>query len=489
MAAILIAGTTSDAGKSMVVTGLCRAFARQGVKVAPFKAQNMSNNSAVCPGGGEIGRAQALQACAAGLEPEVKYNPILLKPGSDRTSQLVLNGVAQGQVSATSYFGYRQHLLEAATAALAELEAEFDLVLCEGAGSPAEINLRHSDIANLGLATAADLKLLVVGDIDKGGVLAALYGTYHILAAADRARIKGFIINKFRGDPSILAPGLTQLEEKTGVATLGVLPFLPGLWVDAEDSLSTTIGSRVGPGYPARGSETLTVAAIRLPRISNATDVEALAVEPGIDVVWTQSPAAVASADLVVLPGSKATISDLGWLREQGIAAVLQERARKKRPILGICGGYQMLCREINDPVEAGSPAPVAGLGVFDTVIEFHPEKTLATYDDGSYEIHHGRVISSNSPCWLTDVTPAGEGNRLPGVWGTHRHGLLEADEQRRAFLEEVLEFLPPAKQAGFKLAGDTNFKAERNRQIDLIADCVAANLDLDLIWQLAQRQ
>ena len=244
MPAFLIAGTTSDAGKSVIVAGLCRALARRGIKVAPFKAQNMSNNSAVCPDGGEIGRAQALQAAACGLEPNVDFNPILLKPGSDRTSQLVVRGHAVGSVSARSYIEHRTHLRTVAASCLRELESRFDVVVCEGAGSPAEINLRDTDVANFGLAEACDMPVYVVGDIDRGGVLAHLFGTHQIVSSADRTRIKGFVINKFRGDQSILEPGLVSLEEMTGVPTVAVLPYLEGLWIDAEEFLLFSLVQR-----------------------------------------------------------------------------------------------------------------------------------------------------------------------------------------------------------------------------------------------------
>lgn len=486
MVAFLVAGTTSDAGKSMIVAGLCRAFTRRGLRVAPFKAQNMSNNSAVTPTGGEIGRAQALQAFACGLKPEVAFNPILLKPGSDRRSQLVVNGRATGDVSAKSYIEHRTHLRAVAAEALAELEQRFDLVICEGAGSPAEINLRHTDVANFGLAEAADLSCYLVGDIDRGGVLAHLYGTTHIVDEADRARIKGFVINKFRGDQSILEPGLIDLEARTGVPTVAVLPFITGLWVDAEDSLQSQVGSTIGPGNQALGSQRIRVAAIRLPRVSNATDVEALACEPGVSVVWTEDPDAVAEADLAVIPGSKATVSDLAWLRARGIADALEERARRNKPILGICGGYQMMCREIIDPVESGSSDPIPGLGFFDTTVTFHPEKTLVEHPDHSYEIHHGRITRSLDPGWLpgasapVEVARDGkEGNAKDNLRGTHRHGYLEQDSTRREFLEWLAQ---AADRPGFVLSPDTSFAAERMSQLDRIADEIERAWDLDAL-------
>ncbi|WP_405139070.1 cobyric acid synthase [Nocardia sp. NBC_01388] len=374
--ALLIAGTTSDAGKSVVVAGLCRMLARRGVRVAPFKAQNMSNNSVVTLDGGEIGRAQALQARACGLEPSVRFNPVLLKPGSDRRSQLVVRGRAVDTVGAKDYFRHRTELRAVVAEELASLRAEFDVVICEGAGSPAEINLRATDLANMGLARAAELPVLLVGDIDRGGVLAHLFGTVAILEPEDQQLISGYIINKFRGDVDLLRPGIDQLTELTGRPTLGVIPFAEDLWIDAEDSLGTIADAPVGRSRPPLGGDWLTVAAIRLPRISNSTDIEALACEPGVSVRWVTDPSRLAGADLVVLPGSKSTVSDLEWLRRTGIAAALQSRAATGGPILGICGGYQMLGRTIEDHIESDA-GTVEGLGLLDLEIEFHDPKVL----------------------------------------------------------------------------------------------------------------
>ena len=347
--ALLIAGTSSDAGKSMVVAGLCRLLARKGITVAPFKAQNMSNNSAVTVEGGEIGRAQAMQARAAGLAPSVRFNPILLKPGQRPH-------VAVGGARPRRGLGRRRRLLQASRPAgrggageLASLRAEFDAVICEGAGSPAEINLRATDLANMGLARAAKLPVILVGDIDRGGLLAHLFGTVAVLAPEDQALIAGFLVNKFRGDPALLAPGLTQLDELTGRPTYGVVPFDDGFWLDTEDSVSVQAHRVVGQPQPPIGEQWLRVAAIRLPRISNSTDVEALACEPGVLVRWVTDPADLPDADVVVIPGSKATVADLTWLRDRGLADGIVAHARSGGPVLGICGGFQMLCRRIDD--------------------------------------------------------------------------------------------------------------------------------------------
>ncbi|WP_448850992.1 cobyric acid synthase [Corynebacterium sp. 335C] len=466
--AALVAGCTSDAGKSVLVAGMCRLLARRGVRVAPFKAQNMSNNCAVTPDGGEIGRAQALQALACGLEPHVDFNPVLLKPEADHVSQVVVRGVADGRVSALTYRSRRRALRGVVAETLADLRGRYDVVLCEGAGSPAEVNLRESDIANMGLAEAADLPVIVAGDIDRGGVLAHFVGTHAILSPEDRARITGFVVNKFRGDVGLLTPGLDVVRGHTGVPVLGVVPFIRGLWVDAEDSLGTEAGVRVGPATRPLGSDVLAVAAVRLPRVSNATDVEALACEPGVRVEWTDDPGAVAHADLAVVPGSKSTVHDLGWLRKTGIADVLADRARRDAPVLGICGGFQMLCRTIDDPVESGA-GPVAGLGLLDADIVFGEEKILARHGDGSYEVHNGRVARQGDPTW-----PHGEGAVRGAVAGTHRHGLLECDDTRRRYLADVAA---AAGLRGFRVSPDTSFAAERLRQLDLIADAVEEHL------------
>ncbi|MEJ3657472.1 cobyric acid synthase [Actinomycetes bacterium KLBMP 9759] len=479
--ALLVAGTTSDAGKSALVTGICRWLARRGVKVAPFKAQNMSNNSVVTSDGGEIGRAQATQAHACGLAPSVAFNPVLLKPGSDRSSQVVVLGRVDGTVSARSYYERKAALLDVVTGTLADLRARFDVVVCEGAGSPSEINLRASDIANMGLAQAADLPVVVVGDIDRGGVLAHLFGTLAVLDPADQRRIAGFVINKFRGDPTLLAPGLDQLAALTGRPTLGVVPWVDGLWLDAEDSLSAVGDAVLGRPGPPHGSRWLRVAVVRLPRISNATDAEALACEPGVAVRYVTEPSRLLDADLVVLPGSKSTVADLAWLRRSGLADAVVAHARAGRPVLGICGGYQMLGRSIADPhgVEGGS---ADGLGLLDLEIEFDRDKHLANPTGtawgepvAGYEIHHGRVVRSGDPGLIGTEGNGAEGSDAGALLGTHWHGLLENDAFRRALLRRVAE---QSGRAGFEVAPATSFADVRTAQLDLLGDLVEAHLD-----------
>nr|WP_296767500.1 cobyric acid synthase [Rhodococcus sp. (in: high G+C Gram-positive bacteria)] len=492
--ALLVAGTTSDAGKSVLVAGMCRMLARRGVSVAPFKAQNMSNNSVVTLDGGEIGRAQALQAAACGLEPSVRFNPVLLKPGSDRTSQLVVRGRAVANVSASNYIEHRQALRAVVAEELNSLRKQYDVVICEGAGSPAEINLRATDLANMGLATAAALPVIVIGDIDRGGVLAHLFGTTAILSPEDQALIKGFVINKFRGDPALLAPGLEQLRTLTGRPTYGVIPYSDDLWLDAEDSLGTVADAPVGrPRRPA-GSQWLRVAAIRLPRISNTTDVEALACEPGVAVNWVTEPSRLTDADLVVVPGSKATLSDLEWLRRNGLADAIVQRAAQGRPILGICGGYQMLGRSITDGIESQT-SKSDGLGVLDLDIEFQREKVLDRvagtsphFGDNAvagYEIHHGRVVRNGDGPLLQYSDGTNEGSVRGAVLGTHWHGVLESDCFRRQLLSWTAD---QAGRGGFVVAPDTSVAAMREGQLKLLADLVEDNLDVDAVLEVIER-
>jgi adenosylcobyric acid synthase len=496
---VLVAGTTSDAGKSALTTGICRWLRRKGVRVAPFKAQNMSNNSAVAleagPDGalrgGEIGRAQALQAYACGLEPSVRFNPVLLKPGSDRTSQVVVLGEAVGSVDAASFRSVRDQLRGTALATLAGLRRDFDVVVCEGAGSPTEINLRDGDFVNMGLARAAALPVLVVGDIDRGGVFAALYGTLALLEPADQALLAGFVVNKFRGDAGLLQPGLDRLAQLTGRPCLGVLPWHDEVWVDGEDSLA--YGGTVGRPGPARGDEWLRVAVVRLPRISNATDAEALAAEPGVRVQLTTRPGDLADADLVVLPGSKSTVDDLAWLRRTGLADAVLAHAASGRPLLGICGGFQMLAERITDEVESRL-GEVPGLGLLPLHIGFAPDKTLArpagTAFGGvsvrGYEIHHGYVASRPDGLIPLIHGPAGEaeGAVRGNVFGTHWHGAFESDEFRRAFLVEAARL---AGRHRFVVAPDTRYAALRERAVDVLADLVEEHLDTGALWRLIE--
>jgi adenosylcobyric acid synthase len=488
---LLVAGTTSDAGKSVLTAGICRWLARQGVRVAPFKAQNMSNNSVVTADGAEIGRAQAMQAAACGVAAEAVMNPVLLKPGSDLTSQVVVMGQAVGDTDATGYWtagGGRARLVRTVLSAYDDLRSRFDVVVCEGAGSPAEINLRDRDFVNMGLARARDLPVIVVGDIDRGGVFAALYGTLALLDPADQALIGGFVINKFRGHRDLLAPGLSQLEALTGRPVLGVVPYLHRTWLDAEDSMAAYAGYR----DPLPGErDPLRVAVIRLPRISNFTDADALALEPGVVVRFVTAPDEIAAADLVIVPGTKATVADLAWLRRRGLDTALAARAAAGQPILAICGGYQMLGTMVYDGVES-TVSEVPGLGLLPVVTRFAAAKTLSRTKGYArrapvtgYQIHHGQVEVRGGRPWFThepEGSPA-DGCVQGPVYGTLWHGVMESDVFRREFLAEV------AALAGRDFAPDTgtSFEAARQAQFDAVADAVDAHLDTTALLNLIE--
>ena len=505
--ALLVCGTHSDAGKSVLAAGICRWLRRRGVSVAPFKAQNMALNSVVTRAGHEIGRSQAVQAAAAGVEPEAAMNPILLKPSGERHSQVIVMGKPYADASARSYQQLKDELRPIVAAALAELRERFDVVVCEGAGSPAEINLRHSDLVNLGLARDASLPVLLVADIDRGGMFASLFGTLALLDPADQAHIAGFLVNKFRGERSILDPGLQQLQELTGRPTLGVLPNVEDLWMDVEDSLALDSPRPEAPAV--EGSDTLDVAVLRLRWMSNFTDLDALAAEPGVRVRFTRSVADVMRADLVVVPGTKATVEDLRRLRAAGLDRALVERAGGGAPILGICGGYQLLGERILDRVESGQ-GEVEGLGLLPVLTTFAPDKLLRQRsgrcpwldsDVGGYEIRHGRVERTSDgdlhvgdgqqrrqhrepdePLFIGEDGQR-EGCRAGSVLGTSWHGVLEHDAFRRSLLAHVaaargLRFLP----------GTRPFAAAREARLDALGDLVEHHLDLDALTAMIER-
>ncbi|MFF1642232.1 cobyric acid synthase [Streptomyces sp. NPDC058246] len=490
---LLIAGTTSDAGKSVVTAGICRWLVRQGVKVAPFKAQNMSLNSFVTREGAEIGRAQAMQAQAARVEPTALMNPVLLKPGSDRSSQVVLMGKPVGEMSARGYHGGRQErLLGTVLDCLAELRGTYDAVICEGAGSPAEINLRRTDIVNMGIARNARLPVLVVGDIDRGGVFASFFGTVALLSREDQELVAGFLVNKFRGDVSLLEPGLDMLHGLTGRPSYGVLPFRHGLGIDEEDGLRVSLRGTVRESAVTSpvGEDVLRVAVCAIPLMSNFTDVDALAAEPGVVVRFVDRAEELADADLVVIPGTRGTVRALEWLRKRGLAAAIARRAAEGRPVLGICGGFQVLGERIEDEVESRA-GRVEGLGLLPVRVRFAREKTL-TRPVGralgerveGYEIHHGVADVAGGDAFLSDDDGRSlDGCRVGAVWGTHWHGSLESDGFRRAFLREV------AAAAGrrFVPAADTSFAALREEQLDRLGDLIEEHADTDALWRLIE--
>ena len=478
---LLVAGTTSDAGKSVVTAGICRALARRGLTVAPFKAQNMSNNSMVTIDpdtgeGAEIGRAQWIQAVAARATPEPAMNPVLLKPGSDRRSHVVVLGQPAGTLDAGEFAGGRKNLADAAFAALDDLRNRFDVVVCEGAGSAAEINLRAHDYVNMGLAQHGSLPAILVGDIDRGGVFASMYGTLALLGAADQQLVRGFVINKFRGDVTLLKPGLDSLRALTGRPVLGVLPWQRDLWLDSEDSLA--LASR--PSHDGDGA--LTVAVVMLPRVSNFTDVDALCLEPDVRVRFVDDPRALAGADVVIVPGTRATLADLTWLRARGLDRAIVDHAQRGGAVLGICGGFQMLGRDIADPhgTEGTPGAREQGLGLLDVTTEFGPDKVLRLPTGSAlgaeatgYEIHHGRIRVGGDDEFLG-------GARRGAVFGTMWHGSLEGDALRAAWLREVAIAVGREVQTGA-----VSFAAQREARLDLLADMIDEHIDVDALLSM----
>jgi adenosylcobyric acid synthase len=477
----MVCGTGSDVGKTTVVAGLARLLARRGTSVAPFKAQNMALNSFVTACGHEISRAQAFQATAAGVEPDVAMNPVLLKPTGERTAQVVVTGRPVGEMTATEYERYKPELFPLVLDALAGLRARYDVVLVEGAGSPTEINLLTTDLANLRLADAAGLPAIVVGDIDRGGVFAALYGTVALLPDAYRRRVRGFVVNKLRGDPTLLGDAGAELEAACGVPTIGVLPWVVAPPLDGEDSVG--LAHRRGSTAPAV-ADALDVAVLALPRLANYTDLDPLWIEPGVHVRFVGDAAGFGRPDLVIVPGTKATVDDLRWLRAQGLADCLE---RGDTTVLGICGGYQLLGDRIEDPVES-RVGTVEGLGLLPVETRFEETKvtrrrtgTALGCPIAGYQIHHGRVRPrGGDPFVVLDDGDTIDGVQRGACLGSTMHGLFDADEFRARFLEDV------AARAGkrFVPAG-VSFAAERQARIDRFADVLAEHLDLGAVDRL----
>jgi adenosylcobyric acid synthase len=473
---LMVQGTTSDAGKSTLVAGLCRSLYRRGVRVAPFKPQNMSLNSAVGADGGELGRAQALQAQAAGIAPTSDLNPILLKPNSDTGAQVIVNGRPVGELGAAEYHDYKRIALEAVLAAYGRLAATYEWLIVEGAGSPAEINLRSGDIANMGFAEAVDCPVVLIGDIDRGGVFAHLVGTLALLSDSERTRVTGFVINRFRGELALLTPGLKWLEARTGKPVFGVLPYLEGLHLDAEDAISR---------LPARAAAR-TALAVRVPvppRIANHTDFDPLRVHPQVDFQYVQDAQAVEGADLVILPGSKSVRADLAWLRERGWPKYLERHLRYGGKLIAICGGLQMLGEEIADPLGIeGPPGTSAGLGWLELHTVLHAEKQLRNVSghlalDGEaqvrgYEIHmgqsHGRALERPA-LRLDDGRADGAVSADGEILGTYVHGLFEEASACAALL----------RWAGLEAPVAVDHARRREEMLDRLADCVESSLDL----------
>ncbi len=486
---IMVQGTMSGAGKSLLCAALCRIFHQDGLRCAPFKSQNMALNSYVTRDGLEMGRAQVVQAMAAGVEPDVRMNPILLKPCSDVGSQVIVNGEVRGQMPARDYFRYKKQLVPEILAAYHSLAEENDVIVIEGAGSPAEINLKADDIVNMGLARLVDAPVLLAGDIDRGGVFAQLYGTVALLEPEERARVKGLIINKFRGDVEILRPGLAPLEEKTGVPVVGVVPYVR-TEIDDEDSLAPSLGR-------TEAHKPLDAAVIRLPRISNFTDFSPLEQHPLLGVRYVSGPQTLGRPDVVILPGTKSTLDDLVWLRENGLEAAILKLAAAGVPVMGICGGYQMLGRTLSDPegTEGGVPgAVVRGLGLLPVDTVFCAQKTRTRVEAQAlagpfagarlegYEIHMGRTRVDGEPfCRLEDGRA--EGCAAGHVYGTYLHGLFDTGEAT-ARLADLL-----CKTKGIDPAGAAplSHRAFQEREFDRLAEAVRAALDMDAIYRMME--
>ena len=480
MSILMIQGTTSDAGKSMLVTALCRSLARRGISVAPFKPQNMALNSAVTIDGGEIGRAQALQAQAAGIQPHTDMNPVLLKPSSDTGAQIIIHGHAVGNMDARAYHRYKSTAREAVIESCQRLQQQYDVVLVEGAGSPAEINLRENDIANMGFAQMVNCPVLLVADINRGGVFAHLVGTLALLSEAEQARVKGLVINRFRGDLALLQSGIDWLEQKTARPVTGVLPFLPDLHLEGEDSLARSDG-RAAVDAP------LNVVVPALPRLSNHTDFDPLRLHPQVNLRFINRGEAIPAADLVILPGSKSVCADLSWLREQGWEEFIQRHLRYGGKLLGICGGFQMLGQSIHDPegIE-GSGDDCRALGLLDMTTKLIAGKQLRNVQghlslDGSvvhgYEIHSG--ISSGAalenPAIDLDGKTDGALSTDAQVMGTYLHGLFESTPACNALLG----------WAGLKNIKTADYSQRCKDDIDRITDAVEQHLDMAAIDSL----
>lgn len=480
---IMVQGTMSGAGKSLLCAALCRIFAQDGYRTAPFKSQNMALNSFVTRDGLEMGRAQVVQAQAAGVEPDVRMNPILLKPSSDIGSQVIVNGEVRGDMPAKEYFRRKKALIPDILRAYDDLASEFDIIVIEGAGSPVEINLKADDIVNMGLASLVAAPVLLAGDIDRGGVFAQLYGTVELLEPDERARICGLIINKFRGDVEILRPGLAMLEEKTRLPVVGVVPYLK-VDIEDEDSLSERLQQK-------NAVKPLDVAIVRLPHISNFTDFMPLEQHPLLGVRYVQAARELGMPDLIILPGTKNTVNDLLWLRQCGLETAVQKLARRGTPVLGVCGGYQMLGGMLDDSAgtESGRPQTLRGLELLPTRTVFTLEKrraqvtaTAAAPFAGAaltgYEIHTGRTTVEGAPfCTLADGTP--DGCVQGSVFGTYLHGLFDSGE----LTEKLAALLCRRKGLAPETAAPLTMQAYREQQFDLLADGVRRALDMSAIY------
>ncbi|MFA0439530.1 cobyric acid synthase CobQ [Vibrio sp. 10N.286.49.C2] len=476
--ALMVQGTTSDAGKSVLVAGLCRVLARCAVKVAPFKSQNMALNSGVTDDGGEIGRAQVVQAQAARVQPTVDMNPVLIKPNSDIGAQIIIQGKAFANMDAVDFHGYKKIAMPYVMESFDRLSEQFDTVIIEGAGSPAEINLRENDIANMGFAEKADIPVIIVADIDRGGVFAHLYGTLALLSKSEQNRVIGFVINRFRGDISLLESGLDWLEEKTGKPVLGVIPYLHGLNIEAEDAIA---------GEQIKNEQTkITIAVPVLTRISNHTDFDALRLHPDVDFRYVGKGESLGSADLIILPGSKSVRDDLAYLREQGWDNEIYRHLRYGGKVMGICGGYQMLGQSIDDSLGIeGAAGKTVGLGLLNVETVLAETKQLKNVIGTielagklqpvqGYEIHAGVThVNEHQPITRADHVGEGALNQDSSILGTYWHGVFDSPD----FVELLTSWVNGEQLSHFSIVD------EKEKAIDRIADALESHMDLNKLW------
>ena len=486
---IMIQGTMSNAGKSLITAGLCRVFMKDGFSTAPFKSQNMALNSFVTSDNKEMGRAQVLQAQACGKAPDVRMNPILLKPTNDVGSQVIVNGKAIGTMPASEYFAFKHRLKGDIMAAFDSLAQENDIIVIEGAGSPAEINLKSEDIVNMGMAQMADSPVILVGDIDRGGVFASLYGTVELLEPQERERIKGIVINKFRGDKNILKPGLDMIEQKIGIPIIGVMPYI-NVDLDDEDSLADRFL------YDPDIAKPIDIAVIKLPRISNFTDFNALSRHSMASVRYISSPAELGNPDMVIIPGSKNTMGDLKWMRQNGIEASVKKLAAAGKIVCGICGGYQMLGESISDPDNTEEGGSMNGMGLLSVDTVFRPDKVLRqtcgkTLDlDGrlsaisdkelvGYEIHMGDTVLKDGALPFADIASGADGAVSGNVFGCYVHGLFDG-ELGNALIDMLLEEKGIAPDAELLSAEEY-----QQQQLDILEKAIRENIDMDYVYKI----
>lgn len=500
--AIMVQGTMSNAGKSLIAAGLCRIFRQDGYRVAPFKAQNMALNSFITKEGLEMGRAQVVQAEAAGIEPSVLMNPVLLKPTNDTSSQVIVNGEVYSNMSAQEYYRRKREIVPEIMKAYEQLDSEYDVIVLEGAGSPAEINLKENDIVNMYMAKRAKAPVLLAGDIDRGGVFASLAGTMMLFDESERAMVKGILINKFRGDKTILQPGLDMLEEMIHVPTLGVIPYLH-VDIDDEDSLTERFSRKGSVGL-------IDIAVIRLPRISNFTDFNVLEYVPGVTLRYVKSVPELKNPDLIIIPGTKNTMEDLLWMRQNGLEASILKHASEDKPVFGVCGGYQMLGMELSDPFAVEAGGTIAGMGLLPAKTVFEKKKTrtrirgrfqtgisgvlsgLSGVKIEGYEIHMGQTQILDGQeghlAILEEISgkPAAEaaGMCRGNIYGSYIHGIFDREDVAKTLVSALYR----AKGLdGGEIAG-LNVHEYKERQYDLLAQEIRDNIDMELLYQILEK-